>query len=269
MALVVREERGDRVAGLVLNRPEKLNAVSRELIAELVEAVDECVHDDSVGVIVIRGEGRAFSAGADASPTGTVPAARPSLNREDMLDNLWGRFITGLWDAPKPIIAEVHGYCLGIATVMCSFLDMVVVAEDAEVGWPSLPLGGGVEDVIWAWLIGVRKAKELAFQPGTRITGTEAAAIGWANRAVPAVSLHDDVQRTASLIARTPPGLLRLKKEAINRIQEQMGFRDTMRLSAAWCVISHTDPVVSSTIDVMREVGIKEAIAHFERGGKQ
>jgi enoyl-CoA hydratase len=264
--LVIREDRGAGVAGLALNRPEKLNAISREVIAALVDGVDRCVADESVRVIVIRGAGRAFSAGADASPEGTVRAASASENREDMLDHLWGRFIR-LYEAPKPIIAQVHGYCLGVATVLCSFVDAVVVADDATIGWPSLPLGGGVEDVIWAWHVGIRKAKEYAFQPGTRISGREAEEVGWANAAVPATALHDEVQSMASRMARTPPGLLRLKKEAINRIQDRMGFRDTMKLSAAWCVISHTDPVIAGTIDVMRNVGIKEAMAHFEAGG--
>jgi len=148
-SFIVREDRGGRVAGLVLNRPEKLNAINREMIAELVAAVDECVRDPSVAVIVIRGEGRAFAAGADASPSGAMRDRSANTNREELLDELWGRFQC-LWDAPKPVIAQVHGYCLGAGTILCSFADIVIVADDSEIGWPSLPLGGGVEEVLFA-----------------------------------------------------------------------------------------------------------------------
>jgi enoyl-CoA hydratase/carnithine racemase len=91
MTLVRREDRGQRVAGLVLDRPEKLNAISREMIADLVAAVDECVRDPEVGVIVIRGEGRAFAAGADASPSGAMRDRSANTNREELLDELWAR----------------------------------------------------------------------------------------------------------------------------------------------------------------------------------
>jgi enoyl-CoA hydratase len=178
---VLREDRGDGVAGLVLHRPEKLNAISEAVIAELLAGVHACVADDRVQVIVIRGAGRAFAAGADASPEGAMKDRSASENREGMLDHMWGRFVE-IWEAPKPVIAEVHGYCLGVATVLCCFVDLVIVADDAVVGWPELPLGGGVEDVFWAWHVGLRKAKELAFQLGTRLSGAEAAEAGWANR---------------------------------------------------------------------------------------
>ena len=261
--LVVREDRGGRVAGLVLNRPEKLNAINREMIAELVAAVDQCVRDPSVGVIVIRGEGRAFAAGADASPSGAMRDRSANTNREELLDELWGRFQC-LWDAPKPVIAQVHGYCLGAGTILCSFADVVVVADDSEIGWPSLPLGGGVEEVLFAFYVGARKAKEYAFQTAMRIDGREAHDVGWANRSVPLEQLHDTVQRMAERMARTPPGLLRLKKESINRVVDQMGFRDAVRVSAAWCVLSHTDPGVAAVLDRVRAQGIKATIAEYD-----
>jgi enoyl-CoA hydratase len=263
--LVVREDRGGGVAGLVLNRPEKLNAVSEGVIAELLDGVHACMADDDVRVVVIRGAGRAFAAGADASPSGAMKDRSASENREEMLDDMWGRFVE-IWEAPKPVIAQVHGYCLGVATVLCCFVDLVVVADDAVVGWPELPLGGGVEDVYWAWYVGLRKAKEFALQMGTRMTGREAADAGWANRAVPAVDLEAEVQALAARIARVPSGLLRLKKESINRIQAQMGFRDCVMTSAAWAVISHTDPAAAAVLTRMRAVGIKAASAEVGGG---
>jgi enoyl-CoA hydratase len=217
-----------------------------------------------VGVIVLRGEGRAFTAGADASPSGAMKDRSANLNREELLDEMWGQFFC-LWDAPKPVIAQVHGYCLGVGTIMSSFADIVIVAEDAEIGWPSLPLGGGVEDVIFAFHVGARKAKEYAFQTGSRLDGREAYEIGWANRVVPVDQQHDTVQRMAARMALTPPGLLRLEKESINRVVDNMGFRDAMRVSAMWCVLSHTDPGVAAVLERMRAQGIKATIAEFGR----
>ena len=259
MPLVVREDRASRVAGLVLNRPKKLNAINKEVIAELVAHVGDCNRDPAVSVIVIRGEGRSFSAGADASPQGAMRDRGANANREEMLDEMWGQFFC-LWDSPKPVIAQVHGHCLGVGTILCSFADLVVVADDAEIGWPSLPLGAGVEDVIFTFYVGARKAKEYAFMAASRFDGREAAEVGWANRSVPTAELHGTVQKMAERIAVTPPGLLRLKKEAINRVVEQQGFRDAMRLAASWCVLSHTDPNVAAAIARLREVGIKAAI---------
>ena len=184
----------------------------------------------TVGVIVIRGEGRAFAAGADASPSGAMRDRSANTNREELLDELWGRFQC-LWDAPKPVIAQVHGYCLGAGTDSCaasptSWWSPTTARSDGR----AFRLGGGVEDVLFAFYVGARKAKEYAFQTATRIDGREANEVGWANRSVPADQLHDTVQRMAERMARTPPGLLRLKKESINRVVDQMGFRDAVRV---------------------------------------
>ena len=260
--LVVREDRGDGVGGLVLNRPERLNALGYDVIGALVDHLDACVADPDVAVVVLRGAGRAFSAGADASPDAVVDEQAIEQNRIDLLEKGFGRFFA-LWDAPKPVIAQVHGYCLGLGMVLCNFVDVVMVADDATIGWPSLPLGGGVEGPAWVFHVGARKAKEYAFQASARLTGSEAAAAGWANQAVPPDELHDATQALAARMAKTPPGLLRIKKESINRIYDQMGFRDSMRLAATWAALSHTDPGAAEVLDLVREHGIKSAIDHY------
>ncbi|WP_425569133.1 enoyl-CoA hydratase/isomerase family protein [Pseudonocardia xishanensis] len=106
------------------------------------------------------------------SPTGS--AWRANVNR-----------YLAIWDHPKPVIAAVHGYCIAGATQMCVFADLTIVAEDARIGEPALPLGGGYIAPLWAPLVGPKRAKELAFLPGNAIDGRTAVEWGWANHAVP------------------------------------------------------------------------------------
>jgi enoyl-CoA hydratase len=264
-AAVLREPLADGITALVLNRPEKLNALSRQTIALLLDEVEALSDDDTVRVIVIKGAGRAFSSGADASGPGGGPLPSASEDHAHMIDERLGRYFA-LWDSPKAVIAQIHGYCMGAAVALCNFADIVMVAEDATIGWPKLPLGGGVIGPISSFFIGARKAKEYSFQVGSSMTGLEAVELGWANRAVPAADLDTAVLAMATRISRTPPGLLRLKKESINRIAEQMGFRDAVRLSAAWDALAHSDPSVKEVAAVVQERGMKGAIAHY--GGR-
>jgi enoyl-CoA hydratase len=259
---ILREQLAEGITALVLDNPERLNALSRDMITELLDEVEALSEDDSVRVIVLKGAGRAFSAGADTSGGGGALPHTASEDHAHMIDARLGRYFA-MWDSPKAIIAQIHGYCMGAAIALANFADIIVVADDATIGWPKLPLGGGVIGPISSFFIGTRKAKEYSFQTGSAMTGTEAAQLGWANHAVPAAELDGFVLAMATRIARTPPGLLRLKKEAINRIAEQMGFRDAVRLSAAWDAIAHTDPGISEVTAMMRERGIKETIRHY------
>ncbi|HEV7720012.1 MAG TPA: enoyl-CoA hydratase/isomerase family protein, partial [Iamia sp.] len=164
------------VATVTLDRPEKHNALDDALVDELLGAIDDLAADRSVRVIVVRGNGPSFCAGADVSGAGSAPPRGALDDRDHMLEQRFGRFVA-LWDAPQPVIAEVHGHCLGIAVALCSCADLVVVADDATIGWP-LPLGGGVIGPAFALHVGMRRAKELSFLPMSSLTGTEAAALG-------------------------------------------------------------------------------------------
>jgi enoyl-CoA hydratase len=195
--------------------------------------------------------------------SGATSGARPDAlaDRDHMLDHRSGRFLE-LWEAPKPVIAQVHGHCLGTAVALCNCADLVVVAEDASIGWP-LPMGGGLIGPSWVHFVGVRRAKELSFQAISRISGSEAAAIGWANRAVPVADLDRTVMDIARRIARTPGGVLRLKKEAINAASERMGFRDAVLRGPMYNALAHTDPEVEEVRQAVREEGAKGASRRY------
>jgi enoyl-CoA hydratase len=258
---------GEGVATITFNRPERLNAMSREMSAETMDAVESACADDNVNVIVIRGSGRAFCAGADLSPTGatvtgpeSVPADAASIGRGV---GAW----LAVWHSPKPVIAQVHGYCIGGGAHCASFADIVIVSEEAVLGWPKLPVGGGFISPVWSWFVGPRRAKQLSFMVGNTFSGKEAAEWGWANMAVPAAELDTTVREVATNIARVPSDILRIKKQALNATLDAQGFTSSIQLTAAWDAIAHASPSVEVLREKIREVGLRGAIAWYEQGG--
>lgn len=255
-----------QIGWLVLNRPQKLNAMNVAMLAEFSGAVRDLTNDDRVRVIVIRGEGRAFSTGYDIERDSREISddADVVTDYERLTENI-DRFLE-LWDCPKPVIAAVHGYCLAGATQMCCFCDITVVADDARIGLPKIPVGGGYITPIWTWLVGPKRAKQMSFVSGSSVSGRTASEWGWANYSVPAESLIDDVRQLASDIARTPPSILTMKKVAVNRVLDLQGFRATVGLGAETDALLHASNAVNVLSQGIRDHGLKEAIKEFENG---
>jgi enoyl-CoA hydratase len=266
MALVRTDVVG-RVGWLVLDRPDKLNAFSAAMLQELDAALDALAADPDVSVIVIRGEGRAFSVGYDVAGgaaetpdghTGRVRALDDWLHLRDRID-LWLK----VWRCPKPVIAAVHGYCMGGATMLAVCCDLTVVAEDAVIGWPSVPLGGGLLAPVSAWLIGPKKAKELSYVVGSSMSGREAADWGWANYAVDPATVVERADRLARQIAKTPGELLQVKKRALNRVMDMQGFSEVVMFGAEFDAIAHDSDSCDLTKAEIQEHGLKATIARF------
>lgn len=263
----VRYEAADRVGTITLNRPEKLNAFSEQMLVDFAAALDLAERDQEARVLIIRGAGRAFSVGYDLSPGEFSPQDHTITEDREWLNRaiaLWIR----VWEFPKPVIAQVHGYCVAGASMLAICADITVVAEDASIRWPALPIGGGLIGPMWAWVIGSKKAKEMSFIAGSEMSGVEAHALGWANHCVPAVELEKKTGALASLMARTPADLLRLKKQAINRVMEVQGFRASIQFSAEWDSIAHYGEGAMSTTAKIHELGLKGAIQWFKEGAK-
>ncbi len=246
---------------LALDRPDNANALSNELLDEFSDALG-VLADEGGPVIGIRGEGRGFSAGYDLGQVGK-PAAQPDpvADRARLQRNL--ERCLAIWDHPKPVIAAVHGYCLAGATQMCVFADITVVAHDARIGEPALPIGGGYIAPLWAPLVGPKRAKELAFVPGNSIDGRTAVEWGWANHSVAADELVAAVEDLAARIAKTPPDVLRIKKLSINRAMESMGMRHATTSVAEMDAMAHLLPAVVELRRWIGEVGLKEAMAAY------
>jgi enoyl-CoA hydratase len=256
----IRIEHNGPLTWVVLDRPRKANALSNELLDEFSAALGE-LRDSGGAVIAIRGEGRGFSAGYDLDQVGKAGDAEPVADRERLQRNL-DRYLA-IWDHPKPVIAAVHGYCIAGATQMCVFADITVVADDAKIGEPALPIGGGYIAPLWAPLVGPKRAKELAFVPGNSIDGRTAVEWGWANHSVPSDQLIPAVESLAARIAKTPPDVLRIKKLSINRAMESMGVRHATASVAEMDALLHTSPAVVELRKWIGEVGMKEAMAAY------
>jgi len=268
---LVRTTIDGRIAHLVLDRPKKLNAMNDPLLEAFSAAIAELGADDAVSVIVISGAGDNFSVGFDVDPGNGYSEAAAGLSPYADWASLRRNIERWLavWDTPKPVIAAVEGYCMGGATMLAVCTDLTVVSETAVLGWPAIPLGGGLLSPTSAWLLGPKKAKELSFIAGSRLSGAEATALGWANHAVPAGSVLERADRLAASIAKMPLDLLRIKKLALNRYLDQQGFRESVLMGAEWDAIAHTSPATHEMTDKVSELGLKGAIAWFNDGGAQ
>jgi enoyl-CoA hydratase len=256
-------ERDADIVWLTLNRPERLNAMNAEMLEEFSAALGY-LEADPARVVVIRGAGRSFCSGFDVAPKKSAAEHREPDSVADYvrLRKQIERFMA-IWDFPKPVIAAVHGHCLAGATQLVSCCDMAVVAEDASIGMPEIPMGGGYITPFWVHLVGVKRAKQMSFEPGSKISGTTAAEWGWANYAVPAEQLQETVRAHAKRIARTPGPVLRLKKMSLNRTADIMGFRNSVLLGAETDALLHlSEPVQDMRADI-RSLGLKAAIQKF------
>jgi enoyl-CoA hydratase len=257
----IRIEHRGPLTWVILNRPDKANALSNELLDEFSDALRRLATEGGP-VLAIRGEGKGFSSGYDLEQVGKLSTvADPVADRERLQRNL-NRYLA-MWDHPKPIIAAVHGYCMAGATQMCVYADLTVVADNARIGEPSVPIGGGYIAPLWVPLVGAKRAKELAFVPGNSIDGPTAVEWGWANHCVPADQLVAIVEDLAARIAMTPPTVLRVKKLSINRAAEAMGMRSAGAAVAEMDALLHLTPAVLEVKEFIARVGLKEAMAAY------
>ncbi len=259
----IRIDHAGPLTWLVLNRPDRANALSAAMLDEISEAL-EALRTEGGPVIAIRGEGKGFCSGMDLDAVGKATdeaTVDPVADRERLHRNVQ-RWLA-IWDHPKPVIAAVHGYCMGVATQLCVFTDLTLVADDAKIGEPAIPIGGGYLAPVWSTLVGPKRAKELAFVAGNTIDGPTAVEWGWANHSVPADKLIATVTALAARIAQVPPDVLRIKKLSINRAAEAQGFRQALSHVAEMDALLHLSPSVLEVKRRVSDFGIKDVIAEY------
>jgi enoyl-CoA hydratase len=226
MALIEYSADG-AIARIRLNRPKKLNAINAEMLDGLTAALDQAEADENIRVVLLSGEGRAFSAGFDldigAPAEGITPAehTRRELRRDFDL-------IMRFWDCPKPTIAAVHGYCLGSSMEITAVCDITVAAEDCLFGAPEVRFGSGIVYLILPWVIGLKQAKELLLTGDDKVDALRAASMGLVNKIVPADRLMTETDAIAQRIAANNEVAVRLTKRAIQRSVEIAGLRDAL-----------------------------------------
>lgn len=265
--ILYQVERGR--ARITLNRPEKLNALSGELQQELHDALWEADNDNAVHVVILRGAGRAFSAGYDLTPRPRVNAEGGSETRtyrggRSFDDDAWRleraqRLRMALFDMHKPVLAQVHGYCLAGGTDVALLCDMVIAADDAIIGFPPARAQGALPNQMWVYNVGPQWAKRL-FLTGDTITGSEAAEIGLVLKSVPPALLEQEVEQLADRMAMIDSDLLSANKRIVNLALELMGARTMQRLGSENDARAHLAPSVREFNKLSMEQGLKAAL---------
>ncbi len=258
-------------ARITLNRPEKLNALTLELQEELNEALWEADNNNDVHCVILKGAGRAFSAGYDLTGAGgKVPVSRIESEENDYRksmspdDDAWRleraqRYRMAIFDMHKPSIAQVHGYCLAGGTDVALLCDMIVAADDAVFAFPPARDLGALPNNMWVYNVGPQWAKRLTLT-GDSITGAEAAEIGLVLKSVPPDLLEQEVEQLADRLALIDPDLLTVNKRIINLALELMGARTLQRLAAENDVRGHNTRGAAGFRKSMMEKGLKETL---------
>jgi enoyl-CoA hydratase len=262
-------EVADGVARLTLNRPEKLNAISQTMLRELHEALWEADDDTAVHCVVLAGAGRAFCAGYDLSPLqdargggAAAPGSRRGASSFD--DDTWQmersqRLRMALFDMHKPVIAQVHGYCLAGGTDLATLCDMVICADDARFGFPPGRDLGVLPTQMWLYHVGPQWSKRLLLT-GDTVSGAEAAQIGLALKSVPADELADEVDGLARRLALVDRELLAANKRVINLGLELMGARTLQRLAVEIDARGHLVDSAGQFRRTAADHGLREAL---------
>lgn len=230
--LILADDPAPHVRRLTLNRPGKRNALSNDLRRELHAALETADRDPEVRVIILRGAGSCFSAGYDLSAEG---AQQPLPFHTAGGAGQWARHVVEgcfrIWDLAKPVIAQVHGWCLAGGSELMAACDLVYAAEDAQIGYPPVRSMSPPDNQFHAWYCGLRPAMEMMLT-GDALDGREAVRVGLANRAFPAERLEAETLSIAVRIAKIPTDVQQMNKRSVHRAMEIMGLRAAVRAGA-------------------------------------
>jgi enoyl-CoA hydratase/carnithine racemase len=257
----------EATAVLRLNRPAKLNALSDALTDDLVAGIERAEADDDVRVVVLRGNGDAFSAGYDIG--GGSDREDPVPPIDDLLDEFEAstEHVHAIWNCDKPVIAAVHGYCLagGLDTAMAS--DLVVAAEGTTMGYPGLRMAGVPPSLIYPFVMNLHESKELLLS-GKTVDADRAAELGMVNRVVPASELADAVAAEIDEIRKMPGNNVRILKEILNGVAEMQGAQPTFRFAELFDSLGHHTEHGKRYYRIAAEEGFDAALEYMNEVDK-
>ena len=263
-------ESDERIARITLNRPERLNAITLATGRDLRDAVQRANADDDVHVIVVQGAGRAFCAGYDlkefaegSSPWNQEMPWDPMIDYRMMKRNT--EDFMSLWRSYKPTIAKVHGYAVAGGSDIALCCDLVVMAEDAKIGYPPARVWGCPTTAMWVYRLGAEKAKRMLLT-GDLVDGREAKAIGLVLDAVPEVRLEERVSALARRMAAVPKNQLMMQKLVINQAYDNMGLAGTQMLATLLDGITRHSPEGVWFTQYAAERGFHEAVRLRDSG---
>ena len=240
------------IARITLARPEKKNAQTFELLAELNSAFDLAAHDNEVKVIILAAEGNDFSSGHAGMGDLDLKEYTPSTTWKDYgapgQEGHWNMeeefFLGFCWrwrNIPKPTICEVQGWCIAGGLMLAWPCDIIIASEDAKFTDPVVAFGvNAVEYFAHPWEVGVRKAKEMLFT-GEVITAEEAKQLGMVNHVVERDELTNFAMDMAQRIAKRPMMGLKLAKESVNQTQDTQGFYNSLKSAMSLQQLGHAN----------------------------
>ena len=264
----IEYEKDGPIAYVTLHRPEKVNALSADLQLEVRDALEDAGWGDpAIRVVVLRANGRAFSAGFDLSggggggPSDAHTIRKMFMHGKGFSASAWWDVF---WGNPKPIIAQVHGFCIAGGCATASFCDIRIASEDAMFGAPEIRTGGPYIPAVWPWIIGPGKARELLYT-GNLIDAAEAHRLGLVNQVVPREKLDDAVREMALTISKLPAPTVEYNKKLVNMAYELQGIRQvlerSLELEATAMASPGSSPEIAEYNRIRGEQGLNAALS--------
>ena len=270
---IVQDETNPRIARLRLDRPERFNAISDAMPAEIGAAVDWANENDAVHVIVVEGAGKGFCGGYDLAASAESHIEHPCQQEKTPWDPMVDyaamkrntEHFMSLWRSPKPTIAKVHGAAVAGGSDIALCCDLLVMAEDARIGYMPTRVWGCPTTAMWTYRLGPTRAKQLMFT-GDMIDGRTAAEWGLANAAVPLAELEAATRQLAERIAGVPRGHLAMHKMVVNQVMLTMGLEQSQMMATVFDGITRHNPEGLWFRRYAQENGFKAAVQWRDSG---
>ena len=271
MPTVLYKKKG-RVAYIILNRPDRLNAINDEMPPEIERAVQRADSDPNVHVMIIEGAGKAFCSGYDLSEYGEQNSTSSVI--QDMpwdpiqdYQFMWRntQHFMALWRAMKPVICKVHGFAVAGGSDIALCADMTIMAEDAEIGYMPTRVWGTPTTAMWVQRLGPEKAKRMLFT-GDKINGVEAENMELILKSVPKAKLNEEVELLAQRMATVPINQLAMQKMLVNQAMETSGLMQTQKMATLFDGISRHSPEGIAFKQRVEKVGWKQAVEDRDTG---
>ena len=253
--VIYEADHESHVAKVIMNRPEKRNALSHQLRGEIFHALKVAERDKDINVIILKGAGPCFGSGYDFG--GGMGTDEPDFGSQYVGDSHWARYLVNqywqIWELSKIVIAQTHGYVLAGASELCFVCDLLVTTPDCQFGYPPMK-NVAAPDLMWfPWLLPPRIAREMAFT-GDNITGEEAYRFGMANYCVPGEDIDEFIDVYARRVALVPWHLSTLRKRGIQKAYELMGVKEALEISALMQEEMNQNEYVKAAYETERKI---------------
>ncbi|GAA5316854.1 MAG: crotonase/enoyl-CoA hydratase family protein [Candidatus Pelagadaptatus aseana] len=266
-------EVSDRVATITMNRPDRLNAINFGLAEEFPKVFAAAQADPDVHVIVLQGAGKGFCGGYDlveyAEGSGEHPCSQNDMPWDPTLDfqAMWNctQNYMSIWRCTKPVIAKIHGAAAAGGSDIALCCDMIIMADDARIGYPPVRVWGVPTTMMWVYRLGIEKAKRMLFT-GDLVDGKEAESMGLIQKSVPADQLDAEVQALCDRIKGVPRNQLMMNKMVVNQAYENMGLNTTQMFATMFDGVARHSPEGKWFEERAQAEGFKQAVAERDSG---